>query len=105
MIGSDTAVVLGDEIFGKPRDEAAEELKPELRDKGLVYFSPIVRLRQLFNLHTNMRPCRAYPGDELCEYTDSPYKRFFADIDAFEEVLVKRKEKNARRKKHSIVIQ
>ncbi|MCK4871152.1 MAG: isocitrate/isopropylmalate dehydrogenase family protein [Phycisphaerales bacterium] len=52
-------------ITSKPRDEAAEELDPGLRDKGLVYFSPIVRLRQLFNLHTNMRPCKAYPGNPL----------------------------------------
>ncbi|UCD76242.1 MAG: isocitrate/isopropylmalate dehydrogenase family protein [Phycisphaerales bacterium] len=52
-------------ITSKPRDEAAEELIPELQDKGLVYFSPIVRLRQLFNLHTNMRPCKAYLGNPL----------------------------------------
>ncbi len=52
-------------ITSKPRDEADEELAPELRDKGLVYFSPIVKLRQLFNLHTNLRPCKAYPGNPL----------------------------------------
>lgn len=52
-------------ITSKPRDEAAEELDPELRDKGYVYFSPIVRLRQELNLHTNLRPCRAYPGNPL----------------------------------------
>jgi 3-isopropylmalate dehydrogenase len=52
-------------ITSKPKDEAAQELKPELRDKGLEYFSPIVRLRQIFNLHTNMRPCKAYPGNPL----------------------------------------
>jgi 3-isopropylmalate dehydrogenase len=52
-------------ITSKPRDEAAEELGPELRDKGYVYFSPIVRLRQEFNLHTNLRPCKAYPGNPL----------------------------------------
>ncbi|MBL1218663.1 MAG: isocitrate/isopropylmalate dehydrogenase family protein [Planctomycetes bacterium] len=52
-------------ITSKPRDEAAEELAPALRDKGLVYFSPIVKLRQLFNLHTNLRPCKAYPGNPL----------------------------------------
>jgi 3-isopropylmalate dehydrogenase len=52
-------------ITSKPRDEAHEELAPELRDKGLVYFSPIVKLRQLFNLHTNLRPCKAYPGNPL----------------------------------------
>ena len=52
-------------ITSKPRDEAAEELDPKLRDRGLTYFSPIVRLRQLFNLHTNLRPCKAYPGNPL----------------------------------------
>jgi 3-isopropylmalate dehydrogenase len=29
------------------------------------YRSPIVRMRQLFDLYTNMRPCRAYPGNPL----------------------------------------
>ncbi len=52
-------------ITSKPKEEAAKELAPELQDKGLVYFSPIVRLRQLFNLHTNLRPCKAYPGNPL----------------------------------------
>ncbi|MDP8206630.1 MAG: isocitrate/isopropylmalate dehydrogenase family protein [Candidatus Electryonea clarkiae] len=52
-------------ITSKPRDEAAEELDPEIRDKGYVYFSPIVRLRQEKSLHTNMRPCKAYPGNPL----------------------------------------
>ncbi len=52
-------------ITSKPRDEANEELAPELQGKGLSYFSPIVKLRQLFNLHTNLRPCKAYPGNPL----------------------------------------
>lgn len=52
-------------ITSKPREEAAEELAPELHGKGLSYFSPIVKLRQLFNLHTNLRPCKAYPGNPL----------------------------------------
>lgn len=52
-------------ITSKPNDEAQEELDPSLRSKGLVYFSPIVKLRQLFNLHTNMRPCKSYPGNPL----------------------------------------
>lgn len=52
-------------ITSKPRDEAASELNPELQDKGYVYFSPIVRLRQELNLHTNLRPCKAYPGNPL----------------------------------------
>jgi len=52
-------------ITSKPRDEANDELDPSLQGKGLSYFSPIVRLRQLFNLHTNLRPCKAYPGNPL----------------------------------------
>ncbi len=52
-------------ITSKPQDEAKEELAPELRSKGLVYFSPIVKLRQMFNLHTNMRPCKTYEGNPL----------------------------------------
>jgi isocitrate/isopropylmalate dehydrogenase len=52
-------------ITSKPKDEAAAELDPKLRDKGFVYSSPIVGLRQLFNLHTNLRPCKAYPGNPL----------------------------------------
>lgn len=52
-------------ITSKPQSEAKEELIPELKGKGLVYFSPIVKLRQMFNLHTNMRPCKSYPGNPL----------------------------------------
>jgi 3-isopropylmalate dehydrogenase len=52
-------------ITSKPQSEAKEELATELKDKGLVYFSPIVGLRQMFNLHTNMRPCKSYPGNPL----------------------------------------
>ena len=52
-------------ITSKPKDEATAELAPALRGKGYVYSSPIVGLRQLFNLHTNLRPCKAYPGNPL----------------------------------------
>ncbi len=52
-------------ITSKPKEEAAKELAPELQDKGLVYFSPIVKLRQLFDLYVNLRPCKAYPGNPL----------------------------------------
>lgn len=57
-------------ITSKPKDEAASELDPSLRDKGYVYSSPIVGLRQLFDLHTNMRPCKAFPGNPL-NYRDT----------------------------------
>ncbi len=52
-------------ITSKPKDEAARELAPELRDKGYVYSSPIVGLRQLFDLYANVRPCKAFPGNPL----------------------------------------
>jgi 3-isopropylmalate dehydrogenase len=57
-------------ITSKPKEEAENELIPELRGKGHVYSSPIVGLRQKFNLHTNLRPCRAYPGNPL-NYRDN----------------------------------
>jgi isocitrate/isopropylmalate dehydrogenase len=52
-------------ITSKPKEEAERELVPELQGKGLVYFSPIVRIRQLLDLHTNLRPCKAYAGNPL----------------------------------------
>ncbi len=52
-------------ITSKPKDEAQKELDPKLDGKGFVYSSPIVRLRQLLNLHTNLRPCKAYSGNPL----------------------------------------
>ncbi|MEZ6243212.1 MAG: isocitrate/isopropylmalate family dehydrogenase [Phycisphaerales bacterium] len=60
-------------ITSKPRDEANEELDPSLRGKGLSYFSPIVKLRQLFDLHTNLRPCKAYPGNPSTIATTSTW--------------------------------
>lgn len=52
-------------ITSKPKKDALRELNPELKDKGYSYFSPIVRLRQEFDLYTNLRPCKAYPGNPL----------------------------------------
>jgi len=52
-------------ITSKPKDEAAKELEPSLKDKGYVYFSPIVGLRQHFNLDICIRPCKAFKGNPL----------------------------------------
>lgn len=52
-------------ITSKPKEEAFNELMPELKEKGLVYFSPIVGLRQHFNLDICLRPCRSYKGNPL----------------------------------------
>lgn len=52
-------------ITSKPKKAADAELKPELRGKGFSYFSPIVTMRQLFNLDVCMRPCLSFPGNPL----------------------------------------
>jgi len=52
-------------ITSKPKDAAAAELDPALKNKGLVYSSPIVGLRQHFNLDVCIRPCRTYKGNPL----------------------------------------
>jgi 3-isopropylmalate dehydrogenase len=52
-------------ITSKPKALATKELKPQLRDKGYVYFSPIVAMRQRFNLDICIRPCRSFPGNPL----------------------------------------
>jgi 3-isopropylmalate dehydrogenase len=52
-------------ITSKPNEDAQKELLPALRNRGIVYSSAIVRLRQEFKLHTNVRPCKAYPGNPL----------------------------------------
>lgn len=52
-------------ITSKPKDAAFEELSPELKEKKLVYASPIVGLRQHFGLDICMRPCLTYKGNPL----------------------------------------
>src|SRR5216684_3364984 len=52
-------------ITSKPNKEAQAELKPELRSKGHVYYSPIVTMRQKFNLDICMRPCIGFSGNPL----------------------------------------
>jgi isocitrate/isopropylmalate dehydrogenase len=61
----ETDVCLFAAITSKPKEDALRELEPSLRNKGYSYFSPIVRLRQEFDLYTNLRPCKAYPGNPL----------------------------------------
>jgi len=58
-------VALFGAITSKPKDKAAAEISPALRDKGHVYFSPIVGLRQRFDLDVSIRPCITFPGNPL----------------------------------------
>ncbi len=52
-------------ITSKPKDQADQELFQELQNKGFVYYSPIVGLRQHFNLDICIRPCRTLKGNPL----------------------------------------
>ena len=52
-------------ITSKPVKAANAELAPALQGKGLTYRSPIVRMRQLFDLYICLRPCKAYPGNPV----------------------------------------
>jgi 3-isopropylmalate dehydrogenase len=52
-------------ITSKPKEEASAELSADLKGKGFVYTSPIVGLRQLFDLDICIRPCRTYQGNPL----------------------------------------
>ncbi len=52
-------------ITSKPKDAAFDELSDSLKEKNLVYSSPIVGLRQHFGLDICMRPCHSYKGNPL----------------------------------------
>jgi len=52
-------------ITSKPAKTAQAELAPELQKFGPTYRSPIVRMRQMFDLYNCLRPCKAYPGNPL----------------------------------------
>jgi len=52
-------------ITSKPKDAADKELNPELQGKGFTYYSPIVSLRQIFNLDICIRPCISFIGNPL----------------------------------------
>ncbi len=52
-------------ITSKPVKAAQAELAPALQSQGRIYRSPIVRMRQMFDLYNCLRPCKAYPGNPL----------------------------------------
>jgi hypothetical protein len=52
-------------ITSKPVKAAEQELVPALQGKNMVYRSPIVRMRQLFDLYVCLRPCKAYAQNPL----------------------------------------
>lgn len=52
-------------ITSKPTTAAEIELAPDLHGKGLVYRSPVLRMRQMLDLYVCLRPCRALPQNPL----------------------------------------
>ncbi|MCD4653356.1 isocitrate/isopropylmalate dehydrogenase family protein [bacterium] len=52
-------------ITSKPKEKAKLELAAELQEKGYVYYSPIVGMRQHFNLDICVRPCISFSGNPL----------------------------------------
>ena len=52
-------------ITSKPKEDAEKELSENLKGQGFLYLSPIVSLRQMFNLDICIRPCHSYPGNPL----------------------------------------
>jgi len=52
-------------ITSKPKDQAAKEISSELSGRGYVYYSPIVGMRQRFDLDICIRPCRSFKGNPL----------------------------------------
>ena len=52
-------------ITSKPVKDAEAELVDELKGQWLVYRSPIVRMRQMFDLYNCLRPTKAYEGNPL----------------------------------------
>jgi isocitrate dehydrogenase (NAD+) len=52
-------------ITSKPKEDAEKDLSENLKGQGLLYLSPIVSLRQMFNLDICIRPCHSYPGNPL----------------------------------------
>ncbi len=52
-------------ITSKPKDKTEAELAPELKGKGFAYYSPIVTMRQKYDLDICMRPCKTFKGNPL----------------------------------------
>ncbi|MBL0060746.1 MAG: isocitrate/isopropylmalate dehydrogenase family protein [bacterium] len=64
LLGRVDAAMFG-AITSKPVKLAEKELASHLQGKGMIYRSPIVRMRQQFDLYVCLRPCKSYPGNPL----------------------------------------
>jgi len=64
LLGEVDAALFG-AITSKPVKAAEKELIHGREGQGHVYRSPIVRMRQMFDLYVCLRPCKAYAGNPL----------------------------------------
>ena len=65
-------------ITSKPKDIAIKELNPKLKNLELFYISPILKIRQMFDLYTLFRPCKAFENNPL-NYKDKIDIAIFAE--------------------------
>jgi 3-isopropylmalate dehydrogenase len=75
-------------ITSKPKKEADAELSPALRGKGYTYYSPIVTMRQRFDLDICIRPCISFPGNPLNfirKKVDGGYEEPFVNVVVFRQ--------------------
>lgn len=75
-------------ITSKPKDAAEKELDASLKGKGYQYFSPIVGLRQIFNLDICIRPCISFKGNPLNfirKKIDGTYEEPFVNVVIFRQ--------------------
>lgn len=61
----ETDVALFGAITSKNKEETQKDLAPEFQGKGLIYSSPIVTMRQMFDLYSCVRPCKAFTRNPL----------------------------------------
>jgi 3-isopropylmalate dehydrogenase len=52
-------------VTSKSKTDSEADLAPELKGTGLSYYSPLVEIRQRFDLDVCLRPCRSFEGNPL----------------------------------------
>ena len=75
-------------ITSKPKNDAEAELSPMLRGRGIAYRSPLLSLRQHFDLYVSFRPSRTIPGNPtnfVRRRTDGSIEEPDLDIAVFRE--------------------
>ena len=75
-------------LFGAITSKPKKQAEAELRGKGYSYFSPIVTMRQRFNLDTCIRPCISFPDNPLNfirQRVDGGFEEPFVNVVVFRQ--------------------